>query len=114
MAFLVYFQNKIVDVVKDQPTLPSGSRYSVLQDTPENRATIAAWAPTLTPRQQAAATMKAQPVEVRTAFATAWVTINTLLDFGDKAGALAYFDALPIPTELQAQAAEIRALLAAI
>ena len=112
--YLIHFRGKIVaeKTAETPPTAPA--QYGVCLDTPENRTEIAAWVPTLTPRQQAAAAMQAQPVQVRAAFATAWITINTLLDFGDKAGALAFFDALSIPTELQAQAAEIRALLAAI
>ena len=116
-VYLTIFKGVIVSQVTltAAPTTPPASTGLVIvEDTPQNRARHVAKVAAITPRQAAAAAMKSQPIEVRAAFATAWITINSLLDLDDTAGALAFFDALPIPENLQAQAAGIRALLAQI
>ncbi len=54
------------------------------------------------------------PDEVRTPLLKDWVMINNLLDLGGVADALKYFDTLVIPQQLSAQAASIRAAIAAL
>lgn len=111
--FLVYRHNVIVAELNAQPVLPANSQYSVLPDTPENRAIIAAWTAPLTQRQLANAEFMKLPDATRGAFAVAWVAINARLDANDTPAALAYFDTLTIPAGLEQQAQTIRAAIAA-
>ena len=123
--WLVYFQNQIVGEVVEFPALPEGSLYSVLANTPENRAAIASWVRPVSARKQAASEVAAildglredgeSTLELRGTIANAWANINVLLDL-NKQAAMDAFDALlpTLPSEIQDKAPGLRSLLAAI
>lgn len=125
--FLTIHKGRLIDrrEATAAPTIAGRPGVIICEDTPANRAKYLRADPVLTSRQQAAAAVAAileglrqqgsATLELRGVIAQAWANINALLDL-DKPSALDAFDALvpSLPSELQAHAPGLRALLAAI